>query len=154
MNVLAIDPGNKESAYVIWDGRRLLDARKCPNMDLLVPMVSVPELAVETVVIEQVRSMGMPVGATVFDTVHWSGRFEQVYYDLGIPVYLLPRMKVKMHICGNSRAKDGNIAQALRDRFGEKPTKKKPNEVYGFFKPARDVWQAWALAVTWLDTRE
>jgi hypothetical protein len=60
---------------------------------------------------------------------------------------------VKMHLCGNTRAKDGNIRQALLDRFGPGKaiacgTKKQPGPLYGVSK---DVWQALALAVTWSD---
>ena len=103
------------------------------------------------VVIEQVRSYGMPVGATVFDTVFWSGRFCQAWPN---EFHQMPRLKVKQHICHDSRAKDSNIIQALVDRFAYgvrnkgKGTKPEPGFFYGFKK---DIWQAFALAVTWHD---
>ena len=71
----------------------------------------------------------------------------------GVP-FQTPRIQVKQHICHDSRAKDSNIIQALVDRFayGErnrgKGTKKEPGFFYGF---KADVWQAFALAVTWYD---
>lgn len=32
----------------------------------------------------------------------------------------IPRLKVKVHLCHDSRAKDANIRQAILDRFGGK----------------------------------
>ena len=111
--------------------------------------------------IEQVRSYGMSVGQTTFDTVWWTGRFCQAWQgrhkdsdkDRFIQV---PRMAIKMHWCHNSQAKDGNIVRAIKDRFGEIGTVKKPNLVYGEDgtvegKMKADMWQAFALAVYWHD---
>jgi len=144
--LLAIDPGTTQSALVCWNGKRILGAGIVENKLALIPVAGV-----ENVVIEQVRSYGMPVGKDVFDTVFWSGRFCQVYEAQGIHVDLVPRLDVKLYLCHNSRAKDSNISQALRDRFGPKPTKKNPNPVYGDAKIVRDLWQAWALSVYFWD---
>ena len=43
------------------------------------------------------------------------------------------------------------MRQALKDRFGDKGTKKKPGHFYGFSK---DIWQAYALGVYWIDTQK
>jgi hypothetical protein len=61
------------------------------------------------------------------------------------------RREVKLHLCGQARAKDSNIIQALKDRFGDKGTKNKPGLTYGMRK---DLWQAFALAVTCMDKPE
>jgi hypothetical protein len=64
----------------------------------------------------------MPVGAEVFETIYWSGRFAEAYgveHDARIT-----RIDVKMHLCHSPRAKDGNVRQALIDRFGKPGTKK------------------------------
>ena len=66
----------------------------------------------------------------------------------------MPRMEVKKHLCHNHQAKDSNVIQALVDRFayGEpnrgKGTRKAPGFFYGF---KADVWQSFALAVTYFD---
>ena len=66
----------------------------------------------------------------------------------------MPRLEVKNHICHNGSAKDSNIIQALVDRFayGEpnrgKGVKASPGFFYGF---KSDIWQAMALAVTFID---
>jgi hypothetical protein len=62
---------------------------------------------------------------------------------------LLPRRVVKLALCGDSRAKDANIRQALIDRFGGSAAvgrKAAPGPLYGIH---RDVWSALAIAVTY-----
>ena len=155
--IIAIDPGPKQSAFVIWDGESVLTKNILANDELLWMLNAHPELHKTILhnnyplVIEQVRSYGMPVGADIFDTVHWSGRFHQAWSG---DVHLMPRKDVKMHLCQSPRAKDSNVIQALVDRFAYgqknkgKGTKKEPGFFFGF---KSDVWQAFALAVTWWD---
>ncbi|HBC95047.1 MAG TPA: hypothetical protein DCZ10_19680, partial [Pelotomaculum sp.] len=59
------------------------------------------------------------------------------------------RKDEKINLCGSMRAKDGNIRQALIDRFGIVGTKKSPGWFYGVSK---DVWAAIAVGVTYYDT--
>ena len=147
---LAIDPGNTESAYVVIedDTRRPVAFGKIPNDDLLGKLDMDPELHFASrVVIEMVASYGMPVGADVFETCVWIGRFAE---RSPMPPELVKRHPVKLHHCRSSKAKDSNIIQALVDRFAPgqpnrgKGTKGAPGWFYGF---AADVWQAYALAV-------
>ena len=155
MNILAIDPGSTESAFVLWDGERVLDKGKWENFTL-VKRLGVPKCSeAPLLVIEQVRSYGMPVGKDVFDTVFWSGRFVEAWDGMWEQI---PRKDVKMHLCGTTRAKDSNIRQALIDRFGKPGVKAAPNEVYGEDgskekKLKADGWQALALAVTVYDSK-
>ena len=89
----------------------------------------------------------MAVGAEVFDTVCWAGRFAEAAHR--VPVVMLPRRAVKLALCGDSRAKDANIRQALIDRFGGSAAigrKAAPGPLYGI---TRDVWSALAIAVTY-----
>jgi len=146
-SVIAIDPGSEQSAYVIWDGETIQNANIVPNEELLSGMGSILWAGSE-LVIEQIRCYGMTMGATLIDTVFWSGRFCQAW---GREFFLVPRMDVKMHLCRTSRAKDKNIRQALIDRFGPVPTKKRPNPIYGGHKISKDLWQSWGLSVTWWD---
>lgn len=153
-NVLAIDPGNKESGIVlISPDYKPLEKRKAPNEYLLDEITANAGLF-EEVAIEMVAAYGMSVGASVFETCVWIGRFEQRLEDLGKKVTKIPRMAVKMNLCHAAKAKDTNITQALVDRFapGErnlgKGTKKDPGFFYGFKK---DIWQAYALGVTYID---
>jgi hypothetical protein len=64
----------------------------------------------------------------------------------------LGRRAVKVAICGDSRAKDPNIRQALIDRYGGKERAIGNKNLTGpLHAIARDVWAALALAVAWLE---
>jgi len=157
--LLAIDPGNTESGWVIVDTEtcRPLKFGKTPNDDLLDQIDW--GLAECPVVIEMVASYGMAVGAEVFETCVWVGRFSEAArhyrFDRRLPA-LVKRHPIKLHHCHSAKANDANIRQALVDRFahGEpnhgKGTKAAPGWFYGF---AADVWAAYALAVYAVDTK-
>ena len=148
MVVLAIDPGPTESAYVMWSGDQVLAYAKVRNDNLVLLLLNPPR-EVEQAVIEKVASFGMPVGAEVFETVYWSGVFAHAF---GLArVDRITRNEIKNHLCHSSRAKDGNIRQALIDRFGGPAAigkKASPGPLYGL---AGDTWSALAVAVTWWD---
>jgi len=145
--ILSIDPGPTESAWVFWDGNRLQSFAKEPN-ELVIERVRQAKSNTAACVIEMIASYGMPVGAEVFETVYWSGRFAEAYG--AEHVHRTPRLAVKMHLCHSSRAKDGNVRQALIDRFGVPGKKASPGALYGV---SGDIWAALALAVTWWDQR-
>jgi hypothetical protein len=152
VRLLAIDPGSEQSAWLIWDD----DAGKPLEMGIQ-PNEKVLELCrympAEAVAIEKVASYGMAVGAEVFETVFWSGRYAEAFCHSGLPLYRPSRMAIKMHLCHNSRAKDANIRQALVDRFTQpgQPavgTKKNPGPLYGVHA---DLWSALAVALVVTD---
>jgi hypothetical protein len=156
VTMLAIDPGNEESAFVHYTtGGKVLHFGKVPNRELLANIVNPQRLihwqTFEHLAIEMIASYGMPVGREVFETCVWIGRFVQAW---GGPHTLVYRRDVKLHLCGQARAKDGTIRQALIDRYGGKERaigkKANPGPLYGI---SADVWQALALAVTWSETR-
>jgi hypothetical protein len=157
--ILAIDPGNSESAYVLLDHptRRPLEFAKLDNWALVDRLYRIRERDhITRVAIEMVASYGMPVGADVFETCVWIGRFaHQLETHTNARVDLVKRHPVKLHHCHTAAAKDSNIAQALKDRFAlgqpnhGKGTKASPGWFYGF---AADVWQAYALGVYLADT--
>jgi hypothetical protein len=140
--VFAIDPGPVRSAWCLYGGPALVFGID-ENDDLLARLGPAPR-----VVIEKVESFGMPVGAEVFETVYWSGRFAQKAIASLATVDRIGRKAIKVHLCGTTKAKDPNIRQALLDRFGPQGTKAHPGFLYGVSK---DVWSALAVAVTWSD---
>lgn len=154
MIVLAIDPGPVQSAWLVlgdhaprgfatWRNEELVDAIYAGKFSR----------EIETVVIEKVESYGMAVGAEVFETVFWSGRFAEAATRQLLEVQRIGRLKVKTTICHDSRAKDSNIRAALIDRFGGSTAigkKATPGPLYGV---AGDVWAALAVACTWSDLR-
>ena len=144
-SVLAIDPGSTQSAWLHFDGA-MPGAFGITANDVLVRALRSGGLP-DVVVIEKVESYGMAVGAEVFDTVFWAGRFAEAAER--VQVVMLPRRAVKLALCGDSRAKDANIRQALIDRFGGPAAvgrKAAPGPLYGI---SRDVWSALAIAVTY-----
>ena len=154
MTVLAIDPGNEFSAYVVYRDSDPVNFGKVANQWLMSRIIERVSLqAPGEIAIEMIASYGMPVGREIFETCVWIGRFLQAWgWDR--PFSFVYRRDVKLHLCGSSRAKDGNVRAALLDRYGGKATavgnKKSPGPLYGV---SADVWSALAVAVTYSDTQ-
>lgn len=137
--VLAIDPGSAQSGVVVYDPMfprspvccaGVIDndmilgclhdkaiPAKCfslvndpPPCAELVPIYGPFVLAVEFPV-----AQGMPASNELFVTVEWIGRFREAW---GGEFVHVARPAVKLHLCGQARAKDGNVRAALIDRFG------------------------------------
>ena len=148
--IFAIDPGTTESAWVQFvDGR---PRRFGKDLNVVV-LREVDESRGHgnDLVIEWVQSFGMPVGAEVFETCYWAGRFAEAFAPH--EAHRLKRTTIKGHICGSARAKDANVRAALIERFGPTKaeavgTKKKPGPLYGI---KGDVWSALAVAMTFAD---
>ena len=151
MKVLAIDPGNQQSAWCMIDVETLKPLSFCKEENQVV-LTAVKHLSYDSIVIERVASYGMAVGRDVFETCEWVGRFTQA---ASVPPDYIYRQEEKLHICGDSRAKDTNIRRALIDRFAQhdikngKGTKKNPDWFYGF---SADVWAAYAVGITYIET--
>lgn len=154
--VFAIDPGPVQSAFVVWNGIKVLDRGLVPNQKMI-DILSMHYTQVDHLAIEMIASYGMAVGADVFMTCVWIGRFMQTWVQHNMTsVRLIYRREVKVHLCESMRAKDTNIKQALIDRFASgygnhgKGTKQKPSIFYGFKK---DIWAAMSVGVYAWDTR-
>jgi len=139
-SILPIDPGTLQSGWVFLHGRRVLESGIDRNEDVLRLVVSWDG----PLAIEMIASYGMPVGAEVFETCLWIGRFVQAYRYSRL-AQLVYRKDVKLHLCGTSQAKDPHIRQALIDLIGPQGTKKAPGPTYGVKSHA---WSALAVAVT------
>ena len=155
--ILAIDPGNEYTAYVLVDNQtyKPLEFAKLPNDEFRTKLAEqCMNIALKEVVMELVGhyGTGMPAGRTVLDTCYESGGFKEIVrHCTGRYPDMVLRPTVKTVICGTPRAKDSNVIQALKDRFGDKGTKKNPGWFYGF---KADCWQAYALGVAWLDKQK
>jgi len=139
--ILAIDPGNIESAYCLIEKEtyKPIEFGKIDNTLLLIKL---GELKYEKLVIEMIASYGMAVGQTVFETCVWIGRFIQRRTCSDFEY--IYRKDVKMNLCNSTKAKDSNVRQALIDRFGVVGTKKKQGWFYGF---KADIWSAYAVGI-------
>jgi hypothetical protein len=132
------------------DAKRVLEHRWEPN-GVILQACRVPSFRSQ-LVIEQIESFGMAVGQEVFTTVWWAGRFFEAWP--GPDRYMLARRPVKLHLCGSMKAKDGNIRQALIDKFGGEQAigrKASPGPLYGVRSHS---WSSLALAVTWAETHD
>lgn len=153
--LLAIDPGNVQSAYVVIDPEtwEIYDKGKVDNAVLL---ICAKTWDYSVMAVEMIASYGMPVGESVFETVVMIGRLVQIAEDRGYVATRVKRIDIKNHICHSSRAKDSNIRRALIDRFAQHDknrgtgTKNNPDYFYGF---KSDIWAAMAVAVYYTDNR-
>lgn len=152
--VVAVDPGHVQSAYVVMEGGtvpRVLEHGLVPNADL-VDLLMAGSLGGTVLAVEQIQGMGMAVGAEVFETCVWTGRFVQAWAPE--PYVRIPRRWVKQHLCGLDRAKDANIRVAILDRFGgaaARGTKAAPGPLYGV---KADIWSAVAVGLTYLESSD
>lgn len=155
--ILAIDPGTTQSAWCLFNGEKVIDCDIELNA-LVRAKLKCLDFDETQLAIEMIASFGMPVGAEVFQTCLWIGRFMEVAESRSIDCELVYRKDVKLHLCQSTRAKDPNVRQALIDRFeplggGKVPqigTKSKPGPLYGV---SSHVWAALAVAVTFYDTK-
>lgn len=154
MRILAIDPGTRESAYVLYDkaARCVLGYGKHENGDILSIVGSRP--GIDMLAVEMIASYGMPVGAEVFETVLWIGRFVERYQSRAITpvVRKVYRREVKMHLCASPKANDPAIRQRIMDLFGGSSAvglKKTPGPLYGL---KADMWAALGVAITAAET--
>lgn len=142
-SIIAIDPGTFESAVLAWDGAKIEMAAIIPNQEVTSDFSEAAAFGYK-LVIEGISSYGMPVGKEVFETCMWIGEFRRAWFEVALErPSLIYRRDVKLHHCGSARAKDGNVIQALKDKYGEKGTKKSPGVTY---KLKSHLWQAFAIA--------
>lgn len=151
MRVLAMDPGTRETAYVVYeyyhhdtDGGRIVEHGHFPNLDMLSIIATTPADVMAMEMIGHYNT-GMSVGADVFQTCVWIGRFWQQAQEAGVKkVEILFRTPIKIELCGSPRANDTNVSQALKDILGLPGTKKNPGPTYGI---TSHKWQALAVAL-------
>lgn len=150
MIVLAVDPGYRESAFVLYDGQRVLSHGIEKNEQLLSDLRGSVHQAVLVIEEMQLFASSYGVGKEVFDSVFWSGRFAEAWSPQ--PFDRLLRSKVRAHL-GAMKGGDAAVRLALIDRFG--PYKedaigkaKSPGPLYGI---RSHEWSALAIAVTWWD---
>ncbi len=161
---MSIDPGPEQSAYVRMDDDAVVCFDIVPNLAMIAvirgyaSMFDSPRL-----VIEKIANMGQAaVGQEIFETAVWTGRFMEAFESIApeLKAHRIPRMPVKVHLCGSARAKDANIRQALIDRFGgsasirraKKGTKKEAAVEAGMLAGiSSHVWSALAVACVYAD---
>ncbi len=145
---IGLDPGTTHSAFVHLHKGHVQRYGKIPNEEMLKHVKE--DHGHDQLVVEMIASYGLPVGAEVFQTCIWIGRFFQASF---VPVHFLFRKDVKMHLCHTMKGvNDAVIRRAIMDRYGSKGaalgSKAAPGPLFGI---KSDCWAALAVALTWSD---
>jgi len=142
--ILAIDPGNEKSAFVLFDeiNEKVIDFGKPDNEALYLDLQTLRDKA-NLCCIEMIAAYGQ-VGKTVLDTCVWIGIFAEAVGRH--KVELIFRKSIVTALTGNPRANDSAIRTTMISRYGNGNTrgKQKGNILEGL---TADMWQALALAV-------
>lgn len=156
MYIHAIDPGNEESAYIIYDkdNHKIVNKYLESNDKILTHLREFSNYPDSRFAVEMVASYGMPVGKTVFETCVWIGRFVQVFSDMGEDYRFIYRKEVSTELCKKATGSDSTVRQAILDVFpgsggGKTPqvgVKDNPGPLYGVKK---DLWSALGVALTY-----
>ena len=150
--MLGLDPGPTHSAIVLYANARILEHHYGENVVIreLVRQYGLMNRDVtydwyRHLTIEEMQSYGMSAGRSMFQTCVWAGRFAELWYaTTGREALWLPRVQVKVRLCGVARANDKDIREELIHRLGSPGTKKTPGPTYGL---TGDKWAALAIAV-------
>jgi hypothetical protein len=150
--MLGLDPGPTHSAIVLYQHRKVIEHTYGENA-LIRELVRQYGLMANTatydghrtLTIEEMSSYGAPVGRETFRACSWAGRYAELWYaTTGREALWLPRLDVKMALCGVARAKDRDVREELIHRLGPPGSKKAPGPTYGL---SGDQWAALAVAV-------
>jgi hypothetical protein len=150
MLILALDPGTTHSGLVsVRNGT--IETHEVSENATILGLLSSARFAQphpSCLAIEMFEPRGMPLGRESLETVLWTGRFIQAWSPR--PYCRVHRSAIKLHLCGSNKAKDGNIRQALLDRWGPQGKKANPGVTYGI---KSHEWAALAVATYYLDTQ-
>lgn len=165
MNILAIDPGTHQSAYVQLQHGKIAAFGKVINSELLHMLRLSNPLQYDAIVFEQVKAYEH-ISDDALWTVHWCGRLHQVALGAAIDIVYVPRSTVKVHVTGhNHTSKNSHVRMAMIDRWGAQKIPVTDEEQEGIPKSRRkalrpgptagiktDMWAALAVATWYLDT--
>ncbi len=148
--IVAIDPSSAgRNGLAMKVGDRLVVGVVSP--DVIIAAIRDNTEPGDVVYCETIECYGMAVGKAVFETCFFIGEYRRAAADAGVQFVHCYRSKIKIHLCNSVKAKDGNIRQALIDRWGEPGTKKKPGMTHGI---AGDGWAALAVLTYAIDTHD
>lgn len=143
--VLAIDPGPVKSAWVLWDGKRLVEHAYGVNFVALSMALGARASGAVHFAVEMPTAQRR-ASNKLYQTAFWVGRFVEAF---GGAFSLIGRHTVKSHLCGMQNVGNGQINEVLYETIGPKGTKKEPGPLFGTNVHER---QALAVAVTWWET--
>lgn len=155
--ILSIDPANVFTAYTLIEENYVpIEFEKTEN-ELFVKKIKEKTFNnVRKVIIENISSYGNIAGKTTYETCVFIGRLYQLFSDIvgKENVELRYRHKIKKGFNLGKNGNDKGVREYLVNRFAKssknygKGNKKSPDFFYGF---ADDIWQAYAVGVSFLD---
>lgn len=143
--IIGIDPGTTQSGWCELDrvdGRYVVLWSGVIGNSELIYNLALRDSHGCTLALEVFEARGMPIGEDSIETILFTGRVMQAWRG---DLRRIRRSKVKLHLCGTSRAKDQNIRQVLIDKIGIPGTRKNPGPTFGVTSHA---WAALAVATT------
>lgn len=145
MIILALDPGTTQTGWCLYDTEGSdVQLFGVDDNSKIIELINDGDY--DEVAIEMIASYGMAVGAEVFETCVWIGRFVQCCANLNVRHKAIYRKDCKMFLCGTNKAKDANIRQAIIDMFGGIESTKKGGKLHGI---KSHIWPALAVALTY-----
>lgn len=152
--IVAVDPGNMKSAYVVMDRqRKIVTHGKIENMLLRALLTDLSDhSAVSRMVIESPRPRGQQVTWQLFQTCQWIGRFIEAWHPK--PYIEADRRKVKYHLTESVKSTDAQVRAALMGMWGGKDIavgSKKSGHLGPLYGMKADIWQALAVGVTFVE---
>jgi len=118
-----MDPGNEKTGWVSYrvapdlpGGLDILESGVTANFQIREMLRSIPRKKRGLLSIETPKPTGQLASSELFETCIMIGRFLQVW-AVSRWSYI-HRDDVKFHLTNDARAKDKNVTQALKDRFG------------------------------------
>jgi len=161
MNVIGIDPGPERSAFALWDGEHFID-QGWPDNETLLSHIKGSRNPGHMIVEKVVHYGKRPVGADVFETAYWTGRFIQAWLDRLTTQRTASRIsfsETAIHHCRTTRVDSAVIRQALIDRFGPGDRKAiglkaHPGPLYGMKGEGGHKYDAAAIALVAWDRAE
>ena len=124
-NILSIDPGSDYSGIVFFNvvDDRLLKSCKIDN-ESVQRIIDINRTKISLVVIEMLSSYGI-VGASVFETAIWIGKYIRHLETIGLPWILIKRSIVR----GHWEPKNDKLEQLIRDGIITKWPKTTDNKI-------------------------
>lgn len=153
MTIIGIDPGPERSAYAHVNNGEI-ETGECDNTIRARHVLdNAGMFHGVTYAIEDFVPYGKSLGHESMQTIKAIGVLTFVLQTAGVPVLLIPRPEIKLHLCGTRTAKDADVRDALIHRYGpgrDKAvgTKKQPGPLYGITSHG---WAALAVAVVAMD---
>lgn len=115
MIILALDPGNTKTAWVLYDGGTPVTWGYHANEVVRRMLARYRATTLPILAVEYMRPRGMLMSQEAMDTMFELGRMVEAWRREWKPV---GRLQAKLHICGSPKANDANIRAALIDRYG------------------------------------